>query len=97
MDYENYFFAYTSGDEDAPATSRKLTVGYYLDGARTELLSNLSLTGKWTELEVRTRSNGELLISINGEMVYSANSGVMANATGAGLYSNGPGAGLLSR
>ena len=96
-DSQNFFFAYTSGGENDPARSRKLTVGYYLNGVRTDLATNVSLEGKWTVFEVAGKSNGQISVLIDGASVYSVTSSVLVNATGAGLYSNGPSLGLLNR
>jgi Concanavalin A-like lectin/glucanases superfamily len=98
-DASDYFFAYTS--EGVSQTDPKtLTVGYYLGGARTDLVTGLSLPtpqSPWITLRVVTRSDGTILVYVDGTLVYSNASGVLSNATGAGLYNNAPGLGLTNR
>ena len=96
-DSQNFFFAYTSGNPDDPANTRKLSVGYYLNGVRTLLASDVSVTASWTVLEVTTNKHGEIALSTDNRTVYSTNSSIMVNAAGAGLYNNGPSLGLLNR
>jgi hypothetical protein len=97
IDARNFFFAFTTGGENDPASARKLTVGYYADGVRRDLATNVSLPTDWTVLGVRTNANGQINVFADGEIVYSAVIFLMSNATGAGLYSDGPGLGLLNR
>jgi hypothetical protein len=97
VDEENFFFAYTSGGEDDPADVRKLTIGYYLGGVRTELVKDLSVPGYWTQLEVISHNDGLIKVMTDQGFVYSINSSILANATGAGLFNNSPGLGLLNR
>ena len=95
-DADNYFFAYTTGGNSAP-NARALTVGYYLNGQRTELASGISIAGGWAELRVVTTPAGAIRVYANDAPVYSTTHGLLAGANGAGLYSNAPGLSLSNR
>ncbi len=97
MDARNFFFAFTNGSENDPASARKLTVGYLLDGVRTDLVTNVSLPANWTVLGVTTNANGQINVLADGGIIYSVTNNLMTNATGAGLYNDGPGLALLNR
>ncbi len=96
LDASNYFFAYTS-EGTTQADPKKLTVGYYLDGVRTDLATNLQLPNDWMTLRVETRADGKIKIYLSQQLAYSTTSAVLVNATGAGLYNNGPSLGLTNR
>lgn len=96
LDASNYFFAYTS-EGATQANPKRLTVGYYLNGVRTNLVSDLQLPNDWTTLRVETRADGRIKVFISQYVAFSTTSAVLVNATGAGLYNNGPGLGLTNR
>jgi len=95
-DAQNYFFAYTS-ESNPPGNSRVLTIGYYLNGQRTDLATATSMPASWTTLRVVTTNDGNIKIYADASLVYSGASTVLAAATGAGLYNNAPGLGLVNR
>ena len=98
-DASNYFFAYTSEGNDQ-ADPKTLTVGYYLGGVRTELVTGVSLPNPqspWLTLRVLTKADGTLQVIADGALVYSTTSSLLSNATGAGLYNKAPGLGLTNR
>ena len=95
-DPQNYFFAYTSGT-DQPASSRTLTVGYYLNGHRTDIAAGVSMPANWTALRVVTTSDGNIAVYADASLVYSGASDVLSSATGAGLYNDSAGLGLVNR
>ncbi len=97
LNASNFFFAYTSEGAEQ-SNPKRLTVGYYLDGARTDLVADLVLpAAAWTTLRVETHADGRLNIFINSTHVFSATSVLLSNATGAGLYNNAPGLALTNR
>lgn len=93
-DEKNYFFAYTTGDATGNQT---LTVGYYLDGHRTDLVTNVAMPASWTTLRVVTKNTGSINVYADGMLLYSTTSSVLASAAGAGLYNNAPGLALVNR
>jgi hypothetical protein len=97
LDEQNYFFAYTSGGEDDPENARKLNLGYYLNGVRTDLVTDMSMPGYWTQLEVISHNDGHITVLTDQGFAFSINSSILTGATGAGLFNNGPGLGLLNR
>ncbi len=94
MDEKNFFFAYTTGDATGNQT---LTVGYYLDGHRTDLVTNVAMPASWTTLRVVTKSTGGINVYADGTLLYSTTSSVLASATGAGIYNNAPDLALVNR
>lgn len=96
LNASNYFFAYTS-EGATQADPKRLTVGYYLNGVRTDLVTDLQLPNDWTTLRVETRADGRINVYRSQQLVFSTTSSVLANATGAGLYNNAPGLGLTNR
>jgi hypothetical protein len=95
-DHESYFFAYTSPSIGPPGL-QTLTVGYFLEGFRVNLVSNLSIPQNWVELRVITRENGKIQVFLDGANVYSTTELVLSKETKAGLYSNARGMGLVNR
>lgn len=95
-DNRNYFFAYTSEGNTA-TNPKKLTVGYYQDGVRTNLVAGVDMPASWTTLRVVSTTNGSIKIYANATLVSSTASNLMLGATGAGLYNNSPGLGLVNR
>ncbi len=93
-DEKNYFFAYTSGDLPDNQT---LTVGYYMDGHRTDLTTGVSMPAAWTTLRVTTSNTGSINVYADGTLVYSTSSSALSSATGAGLYNNAPDLALVNR
>lgn len=96
MDESRYFFAYTNESERA-TRSRTLTVGYYLNGQRTTLVSGLSMPDNWITLRVVTTQAGTINVYADASLIYSVTNSLMATASGAGLYNNSPGLGLVNR
>ncbi|MDX6694186.1 MAG: hypothetical protein QOF02_1789 [Blastocatellia bacterium] len=96
VDPRNFFFAYTSASATAPNT-RSLTVGSYIDGNRSELVTGLNLPANWTTLRVVSNSNGSIKVYVNSTLVYTTSSNLLLTATGAGLYNNASGLGLVNR
>ena len=96
IDDRNFFFAYTSVNNGA-FTPRTLTVGYYLNGQRVNLVTGVNMPANWTTLRVVTKSSGELTVYADATQVYTITNSTMANATGAGLYNNSSGLGLVNR
>jgi len=98
VDKNNFFFAYTSDDEDDPSKPRKLSIGYYQSGARTILAGGIALpTDSWKTLRTVTTQSGSISVYVGNTLVYSTSSVVFASATGAGLYNNAPALGLTNR
>ena len=97
LDGSNFFFAYTSeGTEQSDP--KRLTVGYYLNGARTDLVADSVLPSiEWTTLRVLTHADGRLDVFLDSTPVFSATSAQLSDATGAGLYNNAPGLALTNR
>lgn len=96
LDDRNFFFAYTSvGDNDS--SPRKLTVGYYLEGQRVNLMSGISMPASWTTLRVVTKISGEVTVYADATQVHSTTNTILVNATGCGLYNNSAGLGLVNR
>ncbi|HMF55852.1 MAG TPA: carboxypeptidase regulatory-like domain-containing protein [Pyrinomonadaceae bacterium] len=93
-DERNYFFAYTSGDLP---DNQKLTLGFYMDGHRTDYVTGWSMPAHWTTLRVLTTSAGSIIVYADSTLVFSMNTGIMATATGAGLYNNAPDLALVNR
>jgi hypothetical protein len=96
LDSRNYFFAYTTGGDDA-AVPRSLSVGYYLDGVPFDLVTNVSLPASWTTLRVLTTADGQIRVYADATLCLSTTKDLMATVRGAGLYNNAPGLGLLNR
>lgn len=95
VDSSNYFFAYTTGGADPLV--RLLTVGYYSNGQRTTLATNISMPAGWPTLRVLTNAAGNIEIYADAVRVYQTQNTLMSTATGAGLYNNGPGLALFNR
>lgn len=98
-DASNYFYAYTS-EGITRSDAKILTVGYYLNGVRTDLVTGVSMPtpqSPWLTLRVVTKSDGTILVYADGTLVCSTASNVLTDATGAGLYNNAPGLGLTNR
>jgi len=95
-DPQNYLFAYTSGTHQ-PASSRTLTLGYYLNGLRTDIVAGVSMPDNWITLRAVTTSDGNIKIYADASLVYSGASDILSGATGAGLYNNSAGLGLVNR
>ncbi|HEY6247420.1 MAG TPA: carboxypeptidase regulatory-like domain-containing protein [Pyrinomonadaceae bacterium] len=95
-DANNYFFAYTSGNQISQAT-QTLTVGYYLEGVRTTIASQLPMPDTWTRLTVVTLSSGSFKVIADSTIVFSGTELVLSSETTAGLYSNDRGMGLVNR
>lgn len=96
VDDENFFFAYTSESHNS-APLRSLTLGYYLNGQRSDLVTGINLPTFWTTLRVVSANNGGLTVYADGTLVYTTTSNVLLNGTGAGLYNDSPGLGLVNR
>jgi hypothetical protein len=97
QDGSNFFFAYTS-EGPAQANPKRLTVGYYLNGERTDLVADLVLpVVGWTALRVETRADGALNVFLDATPVFSATSAPLSGSKGAGLYNNAPGLALTNR
>ncbi|HEY0406029.1 MAG TPA: carboxypeptidase regulatory-like domain-containing protein [Pyrinomonadaceae bacterium] len=96
VDNRNFFFAYTSESSNAPNT-RSLTLGYYVDGNRAELVAGLNLPANWTTLRVVSNANGSIKVYANATLVYTASSNLLLTGAGAGLYNNASGLGLVNR
>ncbi len=96
-DGRNFFFAYTGVSEIDPFNTRTLTVGYYLNGTRTNMVTNVSMPGEWTTLRVYTKSTGEIAVYADGNFVFRTSSDTLVNATGSGLYNDLYGLGLTNR
>jgi hypothetical protein len=96
VDGRNYFFAYTSEGAN-PAAPRKLAVGYYLDGERFELATNVAMPSDWTTLRVLATTSGSIKVYAGATLVYSTTNKLLLSAEGAGLYNNSPGSGLVNR
>ena len=95
-DARNYFFAYSSEGADT-AQPKKLTVGYYSDGLRTDLATEVVMPADWTTMRVVTTTTGVVSVYANGTLLYTTNHSFLSSSTGAGLYNNGPGLGLTNR
>ena len=95
-DASNFFFAYTADSSSAP-NSKLVYVGYYLNGQRVDLTAGVAMPSSWTTLRVVTMNSGDLNVYVDDALVYSANSPLLATATGAGLYSDSSGMGLVNR
>ena len=91
-DTNNYFFAYTSGRQISPAT-----VGYYFEGLKTTIASQLPMPATWTRLTVVTLSSGSFKVFAGSTVVFSGTELVLSRETKAGLYSNDRGMGLVNR
>ena len=96
FDDHNFFFAYTQAGNDA-SSPRTLTVGYYLNGVRTNLVAGVNLPLSWTTLRVVTKNSGEITVYADSTPVYAITNSTMANSSGAGLYNNSSGLALLNR
>ena len=97
LDGSNFFFAYTS-EGPAQADPKRLTVGYYLNGTRTDLVADLVLPSvEWAALRVVTHADGQLDIFLDSTPVFQATSAPLSDSTGAGLYNNAPGLALTNR
>lgn len=98
IDKNNYFFAYTKDDPADPSGPRKLSLGYYLAGIRTTLVTDITIPAvPWRTLRVVTTQSGSINIYADDYIVYSTTSGLNAFATGAGLYNHASGMGLTNR
>lgn len=96
VDNRNFFFAYTSESNTTPGR-QNLSVGYYLNGSRFDLVTMVSMPVGWTTLNVVTTEDGSIKVYADQTLVYSTSSDVLATATGAGLYNNSPGLALVNR
>jgi hypothetical protein len=78
-----------------------LTVGYYLNGVRTDLATVPSLPNNpqnpWITLRVLTYADGRIQIFTDSTLVFTTTSAVLSNATGAGIYNNASGLALTNR
>jgi hypothetical protein len=92
----SFFFAYTSAGA-VDSDPRRLSVGYYLDGLRTNLASGINMPESWTTLRVVTKNSGELAVYADGVLLYTASNSTLAHAAGSGLYNNSRGLGLVNR
>jgi hypothetical protein len=92
----SFFFAYTTEGSD-PSAPRKLIVGYYQDGERTDLVTNVEMPAYWTTLGVVAKSDGSIKVYAGTTLVYSTNSKLLLAGEGAGLYNNSSGSGLVNR
>lgn len=98
VDKSNFFFAYTTDDEANPSAPKRLTLGYYLSGARTILANAVALPqSNWKTLRVVTTRTGAINVYADNALAYSVNNSVHAPATGAGLYNYAAGMGLSNR
>lgn len=95
-DTRNYFFAYSSDDADT-SQPKKLTVGYYSDGLRTDLATRVVMPEGWITLRVVTTSTGVVSVYADSPLLYTTNNGFLSSSAGAGLYNNGPSLGLTNR
>jgi hypothetical protein len=96
VDSQNYFFAYTSANVSVNKP-RVLTVGYFLNNQRTNLVTGLNMPAVWTTLSVATMDSGEIQVMADGNVIYSTNSNLNPRANGVGLYNNSAGLGLVNR
>ncbi|MEA2206047.1 MAG: hypothetical protein QOE77_2823 [Blastocatellia bacterium] len=96
VDERNFFFAYTSSGAN-DASPRQLTVGFYLNGVRTNLAGGVNLPSNWTTLRAITKASGELSIYAGGTLLFTTSNNNLANAVGCGLYNNSAGLGLVNR
>jgi hypothetical protein len=97
VDAGNFFFAYTGQSSSNSSTPRKLTVGYYQNGQRSELGAGLSLPTFWTTLRVVSMRDGQIKVYADATLVYSTTSNLLSGGMGAGLYNNAAGLGLVNR
>jgi hypothetical protein len=95
-DANNYFFAYTKDNAD-PSQPQLLTVGNYLDGARTDLATGISVPAIWTTLRVVTTAAGTIKVYADNTLLYSLTNNSLANGVGAGLYNDAAGLALTNR
>jgi hypothetical protein len=95
-DARNYFFAYSSDGADTSAP-KKLTVGYYSDGLRTDLATAVVMPADWTTLRAVTTTTGVVNVYAGSTLLYTTNNSFLSSSAGAGLYNNGPGLGLTNR
>lgn len=96
LDGTNFFFAYTSANEDEPASRRLLTVGYWLNGIQKPLALSISMPTSWTTLRVIVGGDN-ISVFADETLVYSTTSSILTNAQGAGLYNNQAGMALTNR
>jgi hypothetical protein len=96
VDERNFFFAYTNAGANA-ASPRQLTVGFYLNGVRTNLAGGINLPANWTTLRAITKASGELSVYAGGTLLFTTNNNNLLNAVGCGLYNNSAGLGLVNR
>jgi hypothetical protein len=96
LDDHNFFFAYT-GAGNTETSPRVLTVGYYLNGQRVNLITGVNTPASWTTLRVVTKASGEIVVYADGAQLYSTINATLATTVGAGLYNNSSGLGLLNR
>lgn len=96
-DGANFFFAYTGESEIDPFNTGTLTVGYWLDGVRTNLVAGMAMPNDWSTLRVVTMNEGRISIYANDTLVYSTNNAMLATETGAGLYNDLYGLALTNR
>jgi hypothetical protein len=98
VDKNNFFFAYTSDDQQDSSRPKQLSIGYYQSGVRTNLISGIAMpSNSWKTLRVITTQSGSIKVYADDELIYSTTSPVFASAVGAGLYNNAPGLGLTNR
>jgi hypothetical protein len=96
VDAANFFFAYTA-DSGSGSQNKILNVGYYQNGNRFDLATDLSIPSQWSTLRVVTLSSGDLSVYIDGTLIYHENKPLLASATGAGLFNDSAGNGLVNR
>ena len=95
-DASNYFFAYTSESSQSSDT-QVLTVGFYQNGQRANLVTGVDVPANWTTLRVITTSAGNIYVYADETLLYSTTNSLMAGATGAGLYNDSAGMALVNR
>ncbi len=96
-DGSNFFFAYTTESLSNPSSAGSLTIGYYLDGVRSNLSVDVAMPESWVTLRVVTLSSGQIEVYAENELIYSTTSGLLSAEKGAGLYHDQSGQSLTSR
>jgi hypothetical protein len=92
----NYFYAFTHALPGSPQI-QVLEVGYFLDGFRTTLVSNVTIPQNWSDLRVVTRENGNIQVFLGSSAIYSTTELVLSHESKAGLYSDARGMALVNR
>ncbi len=96
VDSQNYFFAYTNANGSI-GNPRVLTVGYFLNNQRTNLVTGLNMPATWTSLKVISMTSGEIQVFADDTLIHSTNNNLNSAAGGVGLYNNSAGLGLVNR